>query len=1193
MIKYKRFIRSIKNHSIIILWSISFILLLLSFININPRSIDKKVKSIQKRVIERLDILEKYAEEAMNTSSEEWLSFSNFPEDMVLYKYNADTLQSWNNLFPISNDEVDLLPFSYRIHDMNSRNLFNTPLSYLSPQEKYVNLGSSWYIAKAYTKGYVKIITGLLVKTEYISDAIGFESTTNKQLKIPKHYTAVPINESDNHIIKGRSGEALFSITDTNPLFHKHNDFLLLWIAFFVALIGMFEYHRIKRSTKSFISLAVFLVITRILTSVYSDIYFDSELFSPSLYADGVIFNSLGELLINSIYIVLVIVAIYMYRKKIHVYISNSSNKRRIIVRSILLLFALSTLIYIHVTLKSIILNSEITLELYKLDEISIYTIIVYLAYASLFLSILYLLRLATLSNRKSNKFSLFTTKGVVIYSLLITLYCVITISIYGFEVEFNKTRVVSNKLAIERDLSLELRLRSIEPTLMNDPLLKLMIYSPIGVNLISNRISELYFWDISQKYDIRVTSCGELDPLITENHSFAVPCFDFFYKEIIEPFGIPLASNSMFYYIDNNSNKISYIGVISYIKGNDIRNLYIEIDSKPTKDAIGYPSLLIDADESDFKELEGYYSYAKYHNNKLVTYKGRYNYPIIYDQLPKQTGYFTKTINRNIHFINRISQNDFIVVSRPIRTMFPYIIFFSYLFLFYAAFILLMTNYNKSKSQTIFKRTSKNTFRRKITLLVTFSMIFALICMGIGSVIFTINLVNENNRIGMEEKISSVQTTLSEMCKYAQRYNEINTFETFSAMDKVASNTQVDINLFDPHGRLIRSTKPEIFDQYLASSRMNPDAFYQLIFQHKKQVIIQEEITNIRYYSLYAPIFNEHGDLIAIANIPYFLNTNEFREDASSIIAAIINLYLILLIAAALGGTAISNSITKPLEEISKNMQQLDVAQKSNHINYRNNDELGILVKAYNKMIDDLEESTKQLAQSEREQAWKEMARQIAHEIKNPLTPMRLSIQHLVRLKRQNTPGWEDKFETLSTSLLEQIDILSDTATEFSSFAKFYNEDDIVFDLITIVHEQYILFDTRENIKFQFISEIDNANIYAKKSQIARALVNIISNAVQSLEQAENGKIRITLTEIEGSKFQLSIEDNGLGVLIENRDKLFKPNFTTKSGGTGLGLAICKSIIDQSQGSIRYDQSSLGGAAFIIVLPKYYPPEV
>jgi nitrogen fixation/metabolism regulation signal transduction histidine kinase len=360
--------------------------------------------------------------------------------------------------------------------------------------------------------------------------------------------------------------------------------------------------------------------------------------------------------------------------------------------------------------------------------------------------------------------------------------------------------------------------------------------------------------------------------------------------------------------------------------------------------------------------------------------------------------------------------------------------------------------------------------------------------------------------------------------------------------------------------------------------------------FSNKKQFINKERIGNLTYYSLYAPLFNLDGKLIAIVNIPYFSRQSYFTKDASTIIATIINIYLLLLIGALFGGVALANSITKPLGEIVKKMQLIDISQQPEHIDYNNRDELGILVAAYNKMVDDLNESTSRLAQSEREQAWREMARQIAHEIKNPLTPMRLSIQHLVRLKERGIPEWQTKFDELAKSLIEQIDILSEAAGEFSSFSRFYTEKSSKFDLIRLIKEQIILFNTRDNISLTIRTDLQDAFVYAKRTQITRVLVNLISNAVQAIEHKESGSILINLDKDSDKMYILSVHDSGEGVPENLVHKLFKPNFTTKSGGTGLGLAICRSIMEQSQGSATYSRSTLlGGACFTIKIAISY----
>ena len=249
--------------------------------------------------------------------------------------------------------------------------------------------------------------------------------------------------------------------------------------------------------------------------------------------------------------------------------------------------------------------------------------------------------------------------------------------------------------------------------------------------------------------------------------------------------------------------------------------------------------------------------------------------------------------------------------------------------------------------------------------------------------------------------------------------------------------------------------------------------------------------------------------------------------------------------------------------------------------------------------MVKDLSDSTRQLAQAERDNAWSQMARQVAHEIKNPLTPIKLEIQRLIRLKQNNNPKWEEKFDQVTAVVLEHIQILSDTANEFSTFAKLYTEEPVLMDLDKVLQDQILIFDNKENIRISYMG-LEKAMTTAPKPQLIRVFVNLITNAIQAVEihqretaeKGENppeGHVLICLRH--GTKdgfYDITFEDNGPGVKGENMEKLFTPNFTTKSGGTGLGLAICRNIIEKCEGEISYQKSfSLGGACFVVSIPK------
>lgn len=1163
-------------------------LLLVSYVAVpGGGGLEAEAAKLQRRIHDRQQILQEYVDIALQTPVDEWLRLEDFPPDMVIYRYNADTLQSWANQFPVANDEVDVLTLWYGINHLNSRSLYNAPLAYLTEQEQYVNLGSAWYVVRVYREGLVKVISGLLIKTEYLSNNTILASKINPELGIKKRLNLTPVTFDEGLVINGIGGGALFSVSDEVMAFSAGMAVPLKWLAlaFLAAALYSFFYNR-----RNFKALAIYvagLTFARYLCfGLAASLRYDSQMFSPNLYADTGIFSSFGNFLLNNLYVTLVVLGVYMLRKNFIRMLGRLGKWRRFAVYSLLGLLPLLLFLYIHYSFISLINNSNIVLELYRLEELGIYSIMAYTSFALLFMVFYLTLQLFVPTLPFVGKSTLLKPKYMLVYICAISLYTLALVSTLGFRKEVSGSKVWANKLAVERDISLELQLRSMEPKLVSDPIIGAMLGLPQDrYSLIQNRMEELYLKGVNQKYEINITICRPNDMLLDSKWQQMVDCSAYYQDLLVS--GVPLAPGSNFFFLNNYNGRVSYLGVLRYsspVYGPI--TMYIEFESRYTKDVTGYTAVLFDYKPSDNVNMPSAYSYAKYMDNRLVIYKGNYVYPMVCNPDEYRQGFSVVKDESYLHFVTRAENDNLIIITRANRSIVPYLVSFSYIMLFYSGIMFLFARTRSMGRRNMRITLPKNSFRRKITYLITVSLVVSLISMGFGSVWFCLNYYRESNSLQMEERLQTVQHTLTDLCKFAESYNEINTSSVYQSLEMLAKNTQTTINVFDPHGRLMRSTQPELFDRYLLASRIHPDAYYQLVEEKKMQVITKEKLGELDYSSLYAPIYNAEGTLVAIANIPYFARVSDLSGDISTILAAIINVYILLLLAAIFGGTALANQLSKPLAEIGNKLKLIDVSKKAEHIDYRNKDELGELVGAYNKMVDDLEESTQRLAQTEREQAWSEMARQIAHEIKNPLTPMRLSIQHLIRLKQRGVEGWEDKFEEVASSILEQIDILSNTASEFSSFAKFYYEETTVLDLAELINDQRVFFDTRDNIRISYDYCHRGCNVSARKGQIIRVIVNLVSNAIQALEEG-GGYIRITLREDAGY-YVVAIEDNGPGVKDEDIVKLFKPNFTTKSSGTGLGLAICRNIIEQSGGRISYRRSDLGGACFSFSLPVY-----
>jgi len=271
----------------------------------------------------------------------------------------------------------------------------------------------------------------------------------------------------------------------------------------------------------------------------------------------------------------------------------------------------------------------------------------------------------------------------------------------------------------------------------------------------------------------------------------------------------------------------------------------------------------------------------------------------------------------------------------------------------------------------------------------------------------------------------------------------------------------------------------------------------------------------------------------------------------------------------------------------IKEKLQKLTLGKSNEKIDWAGEDEIGHLVEEYNHMVDQMAIKADLLAKSERESAWREMAKQVAHEIKNPLTPMKLSVQYLLRSWNEKDPDWEDRLNRFSATLIQQIDTLSDIATAFSDFAKMPKSSNEKIELNETITHAIALYADYENLQINFKNTDNRYYIYADQQQLLRVFNNLIKNAIQAFELNQNGFIDIDVIEKE-YQFEIHFRDNGSGIPEDKKALIFVPNFTTKTKGTGLGLAMVKNIIISMNGSIDFVSEVGKGTKFTIVLPMY-----
>ena len=319
--------------------------------------------------------------------------------------------------------------------------------------------------------------------------------------------------------------------------------------------------------------------------------------------------------------------------------------------------------------------------------------------------------------------------------------------------------------------------------------------------------------------------------------------------------------------------------------------------------------------------------------------------------------------------------------------------------------------------------------------------------------------------------------------------------------------------------------------------------------------------------------------------NRPTRRKQKELQNEISAFLVTLISVYLGILILAVAITLSVANSITNPLRMISEKLKEMKLDRHNEHLYWQYNDEIGTLIQQYNRMIIELDKSAKELKKTERKAAWEQMARQVAHEIKNPLTPMKLSIQHLQRAYHDDAHNLDNLMDRVAATLINQIDALSQIASEFSAYAKMPEPINDTIDLNEIVLNAASLYEETKSIHMVKLIPKDESYIYADKNQLIRVFNNLVKNAIQAIPYDRDGSIVVKIMRGE-EVVTVTVRDNGSGIGEEQRDKVFVPNFTTKSSGMGLGLAMSKNIVEAARGQIWFDSIVDEGTTFYVELP-------
>ena len=1123
-----------------------------------------------KRTSARIRILDRYIDKALNSDLGSWMELKGLPADMVVYRYVEDTLQSWAGQFPLRNDDIRIRPVSSRLSDARSN--VTSPLADATPELSFVNHGPKWYLEKAVEGNGCKVIAGLEIVNQLRPGSL---TGVNPRIRKDNHYSVSPLSSSSGTAVEV-DGVPLFKLTSDTFQGYSRRHSALIWVSLLLLMGGLVIFLSVHPTPLCLVGTVAIQTGVFIWMFLYGrQLDQVSQLFSPLLYADGPFLYSLGAVIIVNLAIDVLILDLFVVRWTfLKGVIRRSSKAIQGILAAVFLAATIGVAIYMHASFCSILENSSINLELYKVTLLSRFTGLVYASFLALALAIPILLQILSPLAKSliGIRYDMFSLWGRMSFCVVLGVYFVTTSAILGFRKEQRRVDVWANRLAMDRDVALEIQLRAVEGSIADDSMIGALAALDGGNDILRGRLTSAYMVRIAQDYDISVVKPGPSGP---GSH----PLF----LERIRG-GVRLGENSHFFYSSIGNGRTAYTGLFTYYSEYGPSSIFITVESKHNREDRGYLSLLGIQDPGRVS-LPPVYSWAKYVDGRLLQYKGAYPFPTLYSGKIEEMAGDHPNSHIRIEgwdlFAREVSDGEVIILSRQSTEWLYYIV--EGFLLTLAAFFL-----ESALSRRRRRTGGRSYFQTRISLVVYISLIITLVAMAVFSVWFVYKRNNADMQSVMTSRINTLQAMLQERLRMVATPADIGTPQAVAAVEGVGNSLRCDITIFDTAGSEVMSTTPEVYDRMILGNRLEPSAYNHIIYGHDRFYLHPEKVGRRRFYALYVPLFNSSGSMIGIASAPFTDLTHDFETEAVLHIATIITIFLLLLLISRLVTFAVVSSLFRPLTEMSRKMTVTDVEHLEPLI-YHQDDELTPLVDAYNRMVKALGESSRRLAQAERDKAWTDMARRVAHDLKNPLTPIKLQLQMLVRLKTNGNPAWQEKFDEVAQTVLYHVDLLSDSADQFSTFAKMYDQKAERMDLDALVRQEVDLFDSREDIKVDYYG-LPGAMVEAPRPQLTRVVVNLITNAIQAVDDNKADK-RLLVSVRKASEdgfYEIVVEDNGPGVEEANQDKIFTPDFTTKTSGSGLGLAICKRIVEHCGGSISYSRSfTLGGACFTVKYPR------
>lgn len=1012
-------------------------------------------------------------------------------------------------------------------------------------------------------------------------------SITNQYLqngkndKLHQAVTNISVNTGDYHF-----NDLFYYNISSNP-----SSSIDAVIAFVLLLVLLVEYWKFGRSNfQSFLWATGLVVFLRLISLKYDalQLMFRFDLFDPIFYTSSFFNPTLGDILFNSILIWLISLTLVAHFQSLAI-------RGGWLILSILG-FSLSLLLFHYPW--SILSNSQILLDVGESIQFGWLRIVAYMAILIVaWAYFLYLFRLQQIlhQNKKVVHSCLI---GLILGTLLLPIKLLLGVPIlftvlmiflsskldWGHSLkEFNYANLLyALILAIgiglifalviyKHDENAELESKR---KFANYLLLKQDVLGEFYLNQSINKLSQ----DSTISIIASEGSKEELEEKIKQE--FISPYFDKYELEIIFQDYQRLRLNTRFtkeysqltidhatdypniYFIDEGTN-FKYISKVNF---GDLVGLII-LQIKKRVPTTVYPALLTD---SKFVSFSDNFDYAVFADDEVLFHRSKFGR----GEWPPQEDFanpdlYDEGIERNGRHYFGIQTTDgrvILIISDKysIRALLSNFSFF---------FLLLLTIFGVySTFASLVKNGMSLNFTSKIQFYLTLAFVIPLLTSGFA----LLSTLNTSYKEEIDRSYLKQALYISEMLS-DQLETEMDDNIRSKFLTEIGDYIQSDISFYNESGYLIATSQPDIFTLNLQSNLINPIVFDQLIFMENQSMIAEESIGKLDHKVCYAVVNTADSEVAGFIAMPFFDSKNHLRRQQIEVFGNLITIFGLIFILAILVGNWVLNNLMHPLRMVAGKIRHVTLQDVNQPILYESSDEIGSLVKDYNHMLVKLEESKLALAKSQKETAWKEIARQVAHEIKNPLTPMQLKIQQMLR---RNEAGTKD-YEALS-SLLTQVDTLSQIAGSFSAFAEMPAPDNKLISWELLVEEVMTLYQS-DNVNFTH--QLDKEVVIEADEDIFRRILNnIVLNAIQSVEP-DLAEIHIGLEKKSG-KAVLSVSDNGRGIPDELRDKIFLNYFSTKTTGSGIGLALAKKGIENAGGNIWFESNQGKGTTFYISMP-------